>query len=90
MNTKTFDSVWDALEDDPIKRENLKLRSQLLAAITAKVQKDKLTPSHLTTLLNTTQPRISALLNEKIELFRIDMLINYAIRLGMNVSVKTS
>ncbi len=31
MSTKKFDSVWDALEDDPVKREIYKLRSDLLA-----------------------------------------------------------
>ena len=24
-----FESVWDALEDDPVRRENMKLRSEL-------------------------------------------------------------
>jgi len=28
-----FNSVWDALEDDPVRVENLKLRSALLIAI---------------------------------------------------------
>ncbi len=29
MSEKThFESVWDALEDDPVRQENLKLRSE--------------------------------------------------------------
>jgi predicted XRE-type DNA-binding protein len=28
-----FESVWDALEDDPVRRENLKLRSELMITI---------------------------------------------------------
>ncbi|HDH15124.1 MAG TPA: XRE family transcriptional regulator, partial [Gammaproteobacteria bacterium] len=35
--TTQFDSVWDALEDDPVKQENMKLRSQLMIEINAKL-----------------------------------------------------
>ena len=33
MSKKEFDSVWDALEDDPVKREIYKLRSELIHVI---------------------------------------------------------
>lgn len=32
-----FKRVWDALEDDPIKRENLKLRFHFMIEINAKI-----------------------------------------------------
>ena len=29
----SFENVWDALEQDPVKRENLKQRSKLMMAV---------------------------------------------------------
>ena len=36
-----FKNVWDALEDDPIKRENLKIRSHLMIEINAKIDEGR-------------------------------------------------
>ena len=38
MSKQKFDSVWDALEDDPVKREIYKLRSELMHAITQHIK----------------------------------------------------
>ena len=62
-----FDNVWDALEDDPIKAENLKLRSQLMMAISERIAKEGLNQTEAARRLNITQPRVSALLQGKIE-----------------------
>lgn len=40
-NLQSFDSVWDALEDDPIMAENMKLRSTLLIAIIKNIESSK-------------------------------------------------
>lgn len=37
-----FSSVWDALEDNPIKAENMKLRSALMMAITERIERRRL------------------------------------------------
>ncbi len=42
-NTEKFDSVWDALEDDPVRRENLKLRSSLMMGIAERIKSQGLT-----------------------------------------------
>ena len=36
-----YSSVWDALEDDPIRRENLKLRSELMIVIAGAIKKQR-------------------------------------------------
>ena len=41
--TKVFESVWDALEPDPVKAENLKLRSSLMLALTRHIKTKGLT-----------------------------------------------
>ena len=75
MNKETkFESVWDALEDDPIRRQNLKLRSELMVQITEKLRSMKITQTEASKILHITQPRVSALIKGKIESFRLDSL----------------
>tara|TARA_B110000967_G_C18767334_1_gene501117 strand:+ start:713 stop:991 length:279 start_codon:yes stop_codon:yes gene_type:complete len=88
MKSKTtYASVWDALEDDPIKVENLKMRSELMIAINNKIAKDKLNQSDAAKCLAISQPRVSALSQGKIDSFRLDTLVNFAHRLGLHVSI---
>lgn len=86
--TKAYSSVWDALEDDPIKAENLKLRSELMMAINKKIFKEGLNQTEAAERLTISQPRVSALTQGKIESFRLDALVNFAHRLGLHVSIK--
>jgi len=83
-----FNSVWDVLEDDPIIAENMKLRSTLLRAITTAIRSKNLSQTEITKLLHITQPRVSALLQGKIEDFRLDTLVNIAHRLGLQVNLQ--
>ncbi|MGI0120326.1 helix-turn-helix domain-containing protein [Zooshikella sp. RANM57] len=80
-----FESVWDALEDDPIKAQNLKLRSEIMMAVVAQIKQKKLTQEDAAQVLGVSQPRVSALLNGKLDQFRIDMLIDFAHKLGLHV-----
>ena len=82
-----FESVWDALEEDPVKRENLKLRSKLMIEINEKLNQDGAKQVDIAERLKTTQPRISALRKGKINEFRLDMLVDFATRLGLRVSI---
>lgn len=81
-----FSSVWDALEDDPIKQENLKLRSKIMREINVTIDKKMLGQQEIAQILKVTQPRVSALRNGKLNDFRIDTLIDFALRLGLHVS----
>lgn len=83
-----FDSVWDAIEDDPIKAENMKLRSSLMMAINERIQKESLNQVKAAKILGITQPRVSALAQGKIEDFRLDTLVNFAIKLGLHISIQ--
>ncbi len=87
-NLQSFDSVWDALEDDPIIAENMKLRSILLIAITKNIESRSINQTETAKLLEITQPRVSALLKGKIEDFRLDTLVNIAHRLGLHIDLK--
>lgn len=85
-----FTSVWDAIEDDPVRQENLKLRSTLMIDIAKRIKEEGLTQKQAAEVLHITQPRVSALLNGKINSFRLDSLVDMAHRLGMHVSINVA
>jgi predicted XRE-type DNA-binding protein len=87
-DVQKFDNVWDALEDDPIRRQNLKLRSELMIQISEKLRSRGVTQTEASKILCITQPRVSALLKGKIESFRLDSLIDIAHRLELGVSIR--
>ena len=51
MKAKVYDSVWDALEDDPVKREIYKLRSELIHLISKSIAKRELKQREVAELL---------------------------------------
>jgi predicted XRE-type DNA-binding protein len=85
-----FTSVWDALEDDPVRQENLKLRSALMMQIAERIKDQGLTQTQAAEMLHITQPRVSALVKGKINDFRLDSLVDMAHRLGMHVSINVA
>ncbi|MFC1681377.1 helix-turn-helix domain-containing protein [Pseudomonadota bacterium] len=85
-----FASVWDAIEDDPVRVENLKLRSALMIQIAEQITQQELTQMQAAEILRITQPRVSALLKGKINDFRLDSLVDMAHRLGMHVSINVA
>jgi len=85
-----FSNVWDALEDDPVRQENLKLRSALMMEIAERIKDQGLTQAQAAEVLHISQPRVSALLKGKINDFRLDSLVDMAHRLGMHVSINVA
>ena len=87
-NFKSHKSVWDALEDDPIKAENMKLRSALMIAINKQIEIAGLTQAEAAKQLHISQPRVSALSQGKIDQFRLDTLVNIANRLSLHIDMR--
>ena len=90
MNKEKFANVWDALEDNPIRAQNLRLRSELLIRITEKLDSLNLSQTKIAAILEITQPRVCALKQGKIEQFRLDSLVDIAHRLGLSVSLNVA
>jgi len=88
MSKKRYKSVWDALEDDPIKAERLKMQSSLMSGIEAQVQSWGITQSEAASRLGISQPRLNDLLKGKFSKFRLDGLIKIALSAGLDVQVK--
>lgn len=82
MNRKRFASVWDAVEDDAVEAENMKLRSRLMIAARDYIERKGLSQAQAAKLFGVTQPRISDLVRSKIDLFSIDMLVTWPLRRG--------
>jgi predicted XRE-type DNA-binding protein len=82
-----FESVWEALEDDPVRQDNFKLRSELMITISETIKERGLKQQDAAKLLHISQPRVSALLQGKLDEFRLDTLVDLAHRLGLNVSI---
>lgn len=88
MKIESFGNVWDAIEDDPGIRENLKLRSELMFALTQHLKREKWTQEQAANYLGVTQPRISNLMRGKINAFSLDLLVKMATAAGLRVSLK--
>jgi predicted XRE-type DNA-binding protein len=85
---ETFDNVWDAIEDDPIIREDLKLRSVLMIEIEKHIKHEKWTQAEAAKRLGVTQPRISNLMRGKINSFGLDMLVKMATAAGLRITLR--
>ncbi len=85
---KSYESVWDAIEDDPTVRENLKLRSALMMALTEHIKQKRLSQSKAAKLFGVTQPRVSDLMRGKINVFSLDTLVNMAATAGMHIEMR--
>ena len=86
--TKVYQSVWDAIEPNPVKAENLKLRSSLMLALTRHIKAKALTQAQAAKVFGVTQPRISNLIHGKIDLFGLDMLVKMATAAGLRVTMR--
>lgn len=88
MSKKQFASVWDAIEDTPEEAENMKLRSGLMIALKAHMERVGLSQAEAAKLFGVTQPRVSDLVRGKINLFGLDALVNMAAAAGLHVEMR--
>lgn len=68
-------SVWEALVDSPEEAENLRLRSELMMIISDTVEDWGISQKDAAKRLHVTAPRLSDLMNGKIDKFSLDALV---------------
>ena len=90
MSTEAFGSVWDAIENTPEIRENLKVRSSLMMALRDHLERNNLSQKQAASLFGVTQPRVSDLVRGRIHLFSIDALVNMASSAGLRIEMRVS
>lgn len=66
----------------------LKLRSELMIAISEHLTRAKLSQSEAAKLFGVTQPRVSDLMRGRINLFGIDTLVNMAAAAGLHIEMR--
>lgn len=87
MANERSTSVWDALVDSPEEAENLRLRSKLMRVLTKTVRSWDLPQKDAARQLHVTQPRLSELLNGKIDKFSLDALVNLLACANLEVDI---
>ena len=87
MKIERFKDVWDALEDDPVERERLKMRSRLMTALQSRVKAWNLTQAEAAKRLSITQPRLNDLLKDRFNKFSLGALFDLATRAGLKVKL---
>lgn len=87
---KTFESVWDAIEDSREVAEGLKARAQVMRALQKAVHSWGLPQNQAAKQLGITQPRLNDLLRGKIDKFSLDALFDLlpSAHLKANISVR--
>jgi predicted XRE-type DNA-binding protein len=83
-----FESIWDAIEDNPVEAQKMKLRSAMMAALRDYIKAEGLTQKQAAKKLGVTQPRISDLVRGRIDLFAIDSLVNMLALAGLRIEMQ--
>ena len=85
---KVYESVWDAIEDDPGERQCMKMRSELMAILTQLILEEGLARKEAAKRLGVTQPQVSKLVHGKINELGLDMLVKMATAAGLHVTMR--
>jgi predicted XRE-type DNA-binding protein len=86
MKVEVFDSVWDALEDDPVIARAKERRANLMMLIQDKIEKGS--QPEVAKMLGISRPRVSDLVRGKISKFSLEMLMGFLERMGEEVSIE--
>lgn len=85
MKRQRYDDVFDAISDTPEEAANLRLRTDLMRDLTARIT--GISQQEAAALFGVTQPRISELVRGKIRYFALDKLVSMAARAGLLVTI---
>ncbi len=87
--SKHYKNVFEAIEDDPVVAENMRLRAKLMVKLRNYIKQQGMTQEEAARRMGVTQPRISDLVRGKIDRFTIDMLVNMLSHAGIHVELIT-
>ncbi len=88
--SKGYRNVFEALEDNPVMVQNLKIRSELMIALRQYIEDAGIGQKEAAEVFGVHQPRISDLMRGKVNKFTIDRLVNMLARIGKTVKVKAA
>lgn len=82
-----FENVWDALESDPARREQLELRSRLMMALCDTVRGWKMSRDRAAKRLKIAPSRLDELMESRFNRFSLGELIDLATEAGLKVRI---
>lgn len=83
----TYSDVWENITDTPEEAANLRIRAQLMMALTEYVENLTITQEEAGKRLGVPRSRVSELVNGKISKFSIDRLVNMASRVNLEMRI---
>jgi predicted XRE-type DNA-binding protein len=86
--TRRFTNAFEAVGFAAAEAEHLRIRADLMIALTKIIEARGLTQAAAAKLLRVTQPRVSDLMRGKIDRFSIDTLVEMLAHAGADVSVR--
>lgn len=90
MANERYTSVWDALADTPEEAVNLRVRSELIMALTSVVKGWHMSQPEAAARLHVTQPRLKDLLKGKIDKFSLDSLVNMLTSVNLKIQIEVT
>lgn len=85
---QVYESVWDALEDNPAEAAIMRVRSDVMIDVQQAVAGWKISPVEAARRLEVTRPRLNSLMRGHIDEFSLDDLLLLAFRAGLTVRVQ--
>jgi len=85
MEKLTYNNIFDAIVDDSAEAVDLEFRADLMLVIREITRAKEMTQAKVADALDIPQPRVSELLNGKVDLFSSDKLIRFLSRLGFRM-----
>ncbi|RMP67205.1 helix-turn-helix domain-containing protein [Pseudomonas syringae group genomosp. 3] len=82
--------MWDALVDTPEEVENLRVRSELIIALTSVIKGWNIPQREAAARLHVTQPRLNDLLKGKIDKFSLDALVNMLTGANLKIEIEVT
>lgn len=83
----TFLSVWDAIEEDPVQAEVMKVRSALMRSIRERIAGAGWGPVDAASRCGVTGPRLAEIFSGKVDAFTIEDLVRIGVRAGLTVRI---
>ncbi len=81
-------NIFDALHFASEESLDLKLRSDVLTIINKIISKKKYSARQLQAVLGENQPRVSELLNGKLDKLSLSRLVRYVAKLGQSIEIR--
>lgn len=83
-------NVFSILTSDPVQLETWTLKSNLIIKIHQHIRRNEWSQSQAAKALGITQPRVSNMLQGKLDLFSIDFLLTSLFKLGYHLDMSIS